>query len=112
MMGVSGITLAGEPAAMTLKPGDTVFVCNCGPKCGCATVSLKEGKCTCGHDLAKETVSKVRGTTASYVVDGKEKRFHLTGKYMCACGTSCCQMVSNKPGKCVCGKDMVAVGKK
>ncbi|MBI5685108.1 MAG: hypothetical protein HZC54_08495 [Verrucomicrobia bacterium] len=112
VLGTVGAAVAAGQAQVSLKAGDTAFVCGCGPKCGCSTVSLKEGKCACGHDLAKVTVSKVKGATASYEADGKAKTMKLTGKYVCACGTGCCQMVSNKPGKCACGKDMTEAGKK
>ena len=27
------------------------FVCNCGPKCDCDTISQKAGKCPCGTEM-------------------------------------------------------------
>jgi hypothetical protein len=74
-------------------------------------VAKKAAKCGCGHDLVKVTVTKVAGTTAFYQKDGEEQKANLTGKYACACGSSCCQMISGKAGKCACGMDLVATGK-
>jgi hypothetical protein len=35
------------------RPFSTVakFVCNCGPKCDCDTISQKAGKCPCGTEM-------------------------------------------------------------
>jgi hypothetical protein len=93
---------------LPVKVGDTAYVCECGSKCGCETAGMKPGKCGCGHDLAKVSVTKVKGSKAYYQgADGKEKAFKLAGKYTCGCGGECCQVVSNKPGKCACGKDLI-----
>jgi hypothetical protein len=107
-----GMTLAQAAAKqLPIKAGDTAYVCECGSKCGCETTSLKPGKCGCGHDLVKVSVTKVKGKKAYYDKAGKEQAFKLTGKYECGCGGSCCMTVSNKPGKCGCGKDLVKAGK-
>jgi hypothetical protein len=74
-------------------------------------VALKPGKCGCGHDLVKVTVTEVKDQVASYEIKGKTKTAKLTGKYKCACGSDCCQMISDKPGKCACGMAMVKAGK-
>lgn len=99
------------PARLELKAGDTAYVCACGEKCGCEVLSLKPGKCGCGHDLDKVTLKKVKGKKAAYEAGGKEAAVKLAGKYSCACGSDCCQMISQKPGKCVCGKELVKAGK-
>ena len=79
--------------------------------CDCHVVALKPGKCGCGHDLVKVTVTEVKEQVASYEIEGKTKTAKLTGKYMCACGSSCCEMISDKPGKCACGMALVKTGK-
>jgi hypothetical protein len=99
-----------ENGKISLKVGDEVYVCNCGVKCPCETMSRKEGKCSCGADLVKGTVTKVEKGKAMVMVDGKERSFKTTGKYTCACGGGCpCDTISQKPGKCACGKDLQAV---
>ena len=87
-----------------------IYVCTCST-CDCHVVALKPGKCGCGNDLVKVTVVSVTDQVASFVVDGKTKTTKLTGKYACACDSSCCQMISDKPGKCACGKDLVKATK-
>ena len=97
---------------LEVKAGDDIYVCGCGKGCDCYTVSKKEGKCTCGSNLVKVKVTKVDKGKAFYMQDGKEASTTLTGKYNCACGPTCdCQTISQKPGKCGCGKDMAKVGK-
>lgn len=106
-----GISLSQAAAPrLAMKAGDTAYICGCGAKC-CETAALKPGKCCCGKDLAKVSVTKVKGSKAYYQADGKEKSFKLTGKYGCGCAGDCCSMVSQKPGKCPCGKDLVKSGK-
>ena len=106
----AGIALAG-PTALKLNAGDTAYVCGCGSKC-CEVVSKKPGKCACGHDLVKVTVSKVKGNKASYEVAGKKQTVSMKGKYTCPCEGDCCEMISQKPGKCPCGKDLIKVTEK
>jgi hypothetical protein len=50
---------AGAPAEV--KKGDTVHVCGCGAGCHCGTIQVGPGKCSCGKDLVKATVTKVEG---------------------------------------------------
>ena len=107
----AGVALAG-PAALKLKAGDTAYVCGCGDKCGCQVLSKKPGKCGCGHDLLKVTVSKVKGKEAYFEAGGKEQTASMKGKYTCACEGDCCEMISQKPGKCPCGKDLIKVKEK
>jgi hypothetical protein len=98
---------------ISLKAGDEIYVCGCGEKCDCGTISKKPGKCSCDKDLVKGTVSKVVKGKAYVIVDGKERVFKTTGKFQCPCGPSCdCDTISQKPGKCACGKDLEQVGKK
>jgi hypothetical protein len=99
-----------EKGSIPAKPGDTIYVCACAT-CDCHDVARKPGKCGCGSDLAKVVVTEVKDHVASFELEGKLKTAKLTGKYACACNASCCQMISDKPGKCCCGKDLVEVGK-
>ncbi len=96
-------------SSLAVQTGDAVYVCPCGSDCGCDMVSLKEGKCGCGHELTKVVLTKVKGQKGYYQLDGKKQSAVLTGKYVCACSTDCCRTVSQKAAKCACGKDMLAV---
>jgi hypothetical protein len=92
------------------KQGETVYVCGCGAGCDCLTVARKEGKCSCGNKLVKTTVAKVEADKIVADVKGKELSFSTKAKYACACGEACnCGTISQKPGKCACGKDMKEV---
>lgn len=93
---------------IALKTGDTAYVCGCGEKCGCESISKKAGKCNCGHDLSKVTVTKVEAKKAYYKAGDKERSVKLEGKYQCDCGGDCCQYTSQKAGKCPCGKPLAA----
>ncbi len=96
---------------LEVKAGDDIYLCGCGKGCDCYTVSKKEGKCACGQNLAKVKVDKVEKGKAFYKLDGKDASVSLTGKYNCSCGAQCdCQTISQKPGKCGCGKEMSKVG--
>jgi hypothetical protein len=40
----------------------------------------------------------------------KPRAFKTVAKYACACGPKCdCDAISQKPGKCPCGREMKAV---
>lgn len=92
------------------KAGDTVYVCACGTGCDCQTISRNDGKCTCDKPLAKTTVSKVEGGKLFALVNGTEQAYSTKAKYTCACGAGCtCGTISQKPGKCTCGKAMKKV---
>jgi hypothetical protein len=94
----------------SFKTGDTIYVCQCGKACKCGTMSHKEGKCGCGKELVKTSVTRVENGKVFYNVDGKEFSAPATGKYVCACGDGCgCGTVSQRPGKCACGKPMKKV---
>ena len=109
MAGCASTSKQPATASLSVKAGDGLYVCTC-ETCDCHVVALKPGKCGCGHDLIKVTVTEVRGQVANYEIEGKMKTANLTGKYMCACGSGCCQMISDKPGKCPCGKALVKAG--
>jgi hypothetical protein len=95
---------------MKLVPGQEVYACNCGAACDCNTLSNNPGKCTCGVDLAKVKVKSVGDGTAVLLFGGEERTFKTKGKYACACGEKCpCHTISQKPGKCTCGVEMIKV---
>jgi hypothetical protein len=96
-------------SSLAVQAGDTVYVCPCASDCGCRMVSLKEGKCGCGHQLAKVVLTKVKGQKGYYQLDGKKQSAALAGNFVCACSTDCCRTISQKAAKCGCGKDMLAV---
>lgn len=110
------LTMAGSAVAavdngrITLKPGDEVYVCGCGEGCPCGTISRKEGKCSCDKQLVKGTVTKVKGAVTMIKFNGKEQPFKTSGTYQCTCGPKCnCDTISQKPGKCGCGKELQKV---
>ena len=100
---------AAEKGALDLQVGDERYVCNCGEKCPCNTISSNEGKCTCGNDMVKAKVVKVEPGKAVFNAAGweKERTFKTVGKYKCACSPDCkCGTISQNPGKCTCGSKM------
>jgi hypothetical protein len=95
---------------LKLKAGDTAYICNCGETCDCGSIAMVPGKCVCGADMIQATVARVEDGKAVFLVNGKDRAVPLTGKYVCACGEKCpCKMISQKPGKCTCGKEMMEV---
>ncbi|MGB6411603.1 MAG: hypothetical protein WBF16_10440, partial [Candidatus Deferrimicrobiaceae bacterium] len=97
--------LADARATIDLAPGDEVYACKCGPECDCGTLSRVANICSCGMDLVRARVVSVGEGTATLLVGGKEKIFKTTGRYVCACREgSCCGTISQKPGKCACGR--------
>ena len=110
MAGCASTSKSAASASLSVKAGDALYVCTC-ETCDCHVVALKPGKCGCGHDLVKVSVTEVNDQVASYQVDGNAKTAKLTGKYKCACGSDCCRMISDKPGKCACGMALVKAGK-
>ena len=113
VVAVSGFSLAEViNGKLSLKAGDEVYVCACGEGCPCETISSRQGKCSCGKNLALGKVVKVESDKATISVNGAERSFKTTGKYQCACGAKCnCNTISQKPGECGCGKKMSEVGK-
>jgi hypothetical protein len=109
IMAVAAFSLAAEKSKLTLKVGDERYVCNCGEKCACNTISMNQGKCTCGNDMVKAKVVKVEKGKADFKADGwqKERSFKTIGKYACNCSPECkCGTISQNPGKCTCGTEM------
>ena len=113
VVAISGFSLAEViNGKLSLKAGDEVYVCACGEGCPCETISSRQGKCSCGKNLALGKVVKVESDKATISVNGTERSFKTTGKYQCACGPKCtCNTISQKPGECGCGKEMSKVGK-
>ena len=104
------VAFAAESNKMDLKVGDAVYVCGCGKGCDCDTMAKKPGKCVCGKPLVKGKVTKVGDGTAVIKTKKGEQTFKTVGLYSCACGEGCnCGTISQKPGKCVCGKPMKKV---
>jgi len=107
-----GVVLAdkGPTGKFAAKAGDAIYVCGCGAGCDCGSLAKKEGKCGCGKEMVKTTVTKVEKGKVFYKLDGKELSAPIKGKYACGCGKGCdCGSISQKPGKCGCSKDMVKV---
>ncbi len=108
------LAMTAEKGKMELKVGDEIYACNCGEKCPCNTMSRNPGNCTCGSPRVKAKVLKVSPGTAEIKADSwdKPRVFKTIGKYACNCGPNCkCDTISQNPGKCTCGADMVKVGK-
>ena len=98
-----------EMTQQSFKAGDTIYVCQCGKACKCGTMSNKTGKCGCGKELVKATVTRMEDGTVFYTIDGQEFSAPAAGKYVCPCAGCKCKTVSQKPGKCACGKEMKKV---
>ena len=79
MAGCASTSKSAGPASLSVKAGDVLYVCTC-ETCDCHVVALKPGKCGCGHDLVKVTVTDVKEQVASYQIEGKTKTAKLTGK--------------------------------
>ncbi len=111
---VAGVSTAladkGQKGQFTTKAGEVIYVCSCGTGCDCGSLAKKEGTCGCGKSLVTSTVTKVEGGKVFYKLDGKELSAPITGTYACGCGEGCkCGSISQKPGKCSCGSNMVKV---
>ena len=109
VMAMVAFSIAAEKGKLDLKVGDECYVCNCGEKCACNTISMNPGKCTCGNDMVKAKVAKVEKGKVSFKAEGweKERSFKTIGKYACNCSPGCkCGTISQNPGKCTCGSDM------
>lgn len=108
-------TANAATSKLDLKVGDEAYVCNCGPDCGCMTMSLKAGNCVCGRPLVKAKTVYVEGDWAVMKIPESGGGFRLqafktVGKYACACAAGCdCNTISQKPGKCACGREMKEV---
>jgi hypothetical protein len=106
-----GSASAVKKGVLQVTAGSTAFSCVCGESCGCGTIGKSRGKCQCGHDLVEVIITKVENNNAIFTYDGKTHRVPLTGKYSCACESSkgCCEIISQQPVTCGCGKEMKAV---
>jgi hypothetical protein len=109
----AGAVVAADVKKLDVKVGEEYYVCNCGEGCPCDTISSRTGQCGCGQDLVKAKVTKVEGDKAMFKAEkwAKEVEFDLVAKYTCACGPDCpCKTISQKPGKCGCGKELKPIG--
>jgi len=111
---LAAVTLAfaakGPSGKFDAKAGDAIYACGCGAGCDCGTLGKQEGKCGCGQDMVKATVTKVEKGKVFYKIGENEFSAPAQGKYACGCGKGCnCGYVAQKPGKCGCGEDMVKV---
>ncbi len=106
---VSAISMAKSRGSFVVKAGDELYVCDCGEKCPCDSMSNNPGQCTCGKDLVKAKVTRVEKEKAFFKAEGwsKERALKTAGKYTCACPPACkCDTISQNPGKCTCGVEM------
>jgi len=111
-LAVAANAVTPENPKMSLKAGDEVYACACGPSCACKSLSMQPAKCTCGKDMVKSKVVTVEGDKAVINVNGKDETFPLVGKFVCACGASCpCNYISQNAGKCACDKPLVPAKK-
>ncbi|MBI5586050.1 MAG: hypothetical protein HY892_19740 [Deltaproteobacteria bacterium] len=110
ILSLAAIGLAQLKSQSDVKVGETRFVCACGPECPCNSIAKKAGNCTCGKPMVEAKAVKVEAGQATFQIGDRQQVFKTVGKYACACGPDCpCQMISQNPGKCTCGKDMKAV---
>lgn len=87
------------PAADAVKAdvAKSVYICGCGPACGCDMVAEKPGNCPCGKPLLEKQVLKEDADKV----------------YVCACPDNCkCALHQADPTKCACGKELRAYPKK
>ena len=86
-------------AAHHVKAADaakSVYVCGCGPACGCNMVADQPGKCGCGKPLIEKQVLREDADKV----------------YVCACPDGCkCGLNQADPTKCGCGKELRAYPK-
>ncbi len=97
---------------MELRAGDEVYACSSVPECGFGTLSRVSNVCGCGRNLVKARVVEVEGEKATLVVDGRAKAFRTVGRYACDCRENCgCGTISQRPGKCACGRILLPLRK-
>jgi hypothetical protein len=96
---------------LQVSKGSKVYACVCDETCGCGTIGTGKGKCQCGHELEKVTLSKIENNIAYFTFNGAEHRIPLKGTYGCACesGGNCCDIISQRQVLCGCGKEMKAI---
>ena len=137
LSGCSGMDTAGHEGKKELTFAqvdrhDVLYTCPCGMQCDCNTASTKPGKCDCGRTLKWGHVLKREGTeailcqrdercqcylkskdTAKCSCGSSTRRVSLvgTGIYFCKSGASgFCNYVSDSPGKCRCGSELIKEG--
>jgi hypothetical protein len=112
ILAFTALLLADSRGTIDLTPGDEVYACACGSECDCGTLSRVANICGCGRELVKSRVVKVDAEEATLVVNGREKVFRTTGRYSCECMKECgCGTISQKPGKCSCGRILLPLRK-
>lgn len=105
-------TLPRAESRLPLMEGDEVYACACGPECGCGTLSWVANVCGCGRELVMAKVLRTTDGEAVLLVGGTEKVFRTTGRYACECMENCgCGTISQKPGKCACGRILLPLRK-
>jgi hypothetical protein len=107
------MALAANPKPV-FKLGNEVYVCNCPEGCPCQTISKHAGKCPCGTDMVKAKVTGTVKGEVTLMAAGweKDRVFSSEAKFACTCDPKCdCDTISQKAGKCPCGKEMTAVKK-
>lgn len=103
---------SGTGARLELREGDEVYACASFPECGFGTLSRVSNVCGCGRTLVKARVIKVEGEKGTLFVDGRAKAFRTVGRYVCDCRENCgCGTISQKPGKCACGRILLPLRK-
>lgn len=105
------VAFAASPKPV-YKVGEEVYACNCPEGCPCQTMSRNLGKCTCNKVMVNTQVTSVEKDKVFLKAHGWEKprSFGTVAKYACNCDSACtCDTISQKPGKCPCGKEMKAV---
>ncbi len=71
----------------------------------CHMISIKDGKATC-CGCAKDCKCTVKEGDTKCSCGKEIKTCDLKGKFVCDCGLDCkCKKISDKAGKCECGKD-------
>lgn len=105
--------LSRAESRIELREGDEVYACGCGKECGCGTLSRVANRCACGRELVKSRVVRIEGEHAILVVDRREKVFRTAGRYGCGCMKDCgCGTISQRPGKCACGRILLPLDRK
>ncbi len=128
IIAVFAFTVNGEEMMGTHHKGmqqeemlqDSWYVCSCND-CNCNTLSKQPGKCICGRELVPARLLKIDGNKGYFCRCGAEcsckldsedltkcscgnqvSVIDLSGKYVC----SCCNIISEKPSRCFCGKEL------
>ena len=117
-----------EAAETEVADRGTIYLCGCEGDCSCAAATAHAGTCGCGKELVAHNVIKLEDGSATICgcpggcncgaaneTDGTKCACGKdlvtvdlvgTGLYACACGPTCCRVVSDEPGDCDCGKPL------